>query len=233
MNITVKYFLSVTGISIPTLILVRMGITMLGCWAALLVLRERDLFFGPPEYYKILTIRGSAGCIGLFCSYMSFRGLSVSDSITIQFLSPTVTLILGYFVLKESFQKREIAAGLCCLVGTMFVSRPPFLFGDGADGTEVPIDEGGSVIDPSEQGEGPTGSRMVAVGWALTAVFAASVACEYRQLPSSFTTRFLAFLETPSLYWQTHALRVANHLVWDPATASRSLAGLVLMFDEC
>ena len=179
MNLTVKYFLTVTSVSIPTLIFVRMAITILGCLSVLYLQKDPHLFLGPPEFRRLLVIRGCAGFTGLFSSYMSFKGLKVSDSITIQFLGPTVTLILGYFILKETFKKREMVAGLACLAGVLFVSRPAFLFGSRADSDTLPhVDEGGSVVLSGQEAEAAEGRRMVAVGWASITVVTSSLACE-------------------------------------------------------
>ncbi|ORX38674.1 hypothetical protein BD324DRAFT_375974 [Kockovaella imperatae] len=119
----------------------------------------------------------------MFSSYSSFCGLSVSESITVQLLGPTVTLFLGYLVLGETFERREVIAGFCCLIGTMFVSRPALLFESWSSGDTQAPSWGQSVPLDRSAGPGRTlGDRMVSVCWAVIAVFAASCGvCGTRQ----------------------------------------------------
>ncbi|KAK8854910.1 hypothetical protein IAR55_003649 [Kwoniella newhampshirensis] len=188
MSLTVKFFLSTTNISTITLIFVRMGVTSICCIVSLwLVLKDPDPILGPEGIRLRLVQRGIFGWAGLLSSYQSLRGLTVSDSVTIQFLSPTVTAVLGYLFLKETMNRREVLAGFCCLTGVVLVSRPPFLFGGAGEDTGViPPDEGGGTrldLPPpmSLPGEGDTEGietpeRAVAVTWAFVGVFAASLA---------------------------------------------------------
>ena len=178
MNLTVKYFLSITPVTVYTLIGVRMVVTSIGCILGLYVIGDPNPFLGPPEIRYMLSARGIVGFGGLFGNYQSFKSLSVSDSTAIQFLAPSLTALLGYLFLSESLSRRELVAGACCLVGVLLVSRPPFIFGSAGepsppDGSDVPLipGEGGNT-------GASTPARMVAVGWAFQAVFSASMACE-------------------------------------------------------
>jgi drug/metabolite transporter (DMT)-like permease len=177
MNVTVKYFISSTEISIPSLILVRQGMTALGCIVTLYYLQDPDPLLGPPEIRRMLCARGFFGTGGLISTYESFQGLSVSDTTAIQFLTPTCLLIFGFLVLKERPTRRELIAGMLCLGGVMLVSRPPFLFGHLAedDGPEAPP---GRVNLPGQPVEEPHHtSRAVGVAWAFVSVLCSSTAC--------------------------------------------------------
>ena len=219
MNLTVKYFISISSISIPTLILVRMVITVLGCNIALLVRRDPHPWLGPPDIRRLLAIRGFTGFVGLASNYLSYYGLKVSDSTAIQFLSPSVTALLGFVLLKETMKKREIAAGFASFIGVMFVSRPPFLFG-GGDAKATPIDDVGSA-DPSQQlDEGATtSSRMAGVAWATVTVFSSACACESVSLrypvcyalPSDHLAQispYVPLARGPALYIRWHTLGI-------------------------
>lgn len=179
MNLTVKYFLSITNISVLTLIAVRMVITSAGCISALYLMGDPNWLWGPPELRLILAARGIVGFLGLFANFQSFKGLSVSDSTAIQFLAPSVTAFMGYMFLKESLSRRELLAGVFCLAGVMLVSRPPFIFGS-RDGVIAPPDDAGTVYLPGEGEDAgvSTPERMRAVAWAFLTVFSASGACE-------------------------------------------------------
>lgn len=178
MNVTVKYFISSTDISIPSLILVRQGITVLGCIFTLHYLKEPNPFLGPPELRKLLLARGLFGTGALVSTYESFQGLTVSDTTAIQFLTPSVLVVLGYLILREKTTRRELIAGFLCLVGVLLVSRPPFIFGDLEQEVEVP--PGRVNLPPGPSGdEGPKViSRATGVAWAFASVFGTSLACE-------------------------------------------------------
>lgn len=185
MGLTVKYFLSATQISTTTLIFVRMGITAICCVLSLwLIKRDPNPLLGPPGIRGILILRGFFGFMGLLSSYQSLRGLTLSDSVTIQFLAPSVTALLGFLFLHETLSQREILAGFFCLVGVVLVSRPPFIFGGEGKREDItlPGEGGGTRLDlPLPPGEGDqegndTTERAIAVTWAFVAVFFASMA---------------------------------------------------------
>lgn len=190
MGLTVKYFLSATQISTTTLIFVRMGITAICCVLSLwLIKRDPNPFLGPPGIRRILILRGFFGFMGLLSSYQSLRGLTLSDSVTIQFLAPSVTALLGFLFLHETLSQREILAGFFCLVGVVLVSRPPFIFGGEGKGEDIALPEDGgrgTRLDlPLPPGEGDqegnnATERAIAVTWAFVAVFFASMACKYK-----------------------------------------------------
>jgi drug/metabolite transporter (DMT)-like permease len=177
MNVTVKYFISSTNISIPSLILVRQGMTALGCVVTLYYLENPNPLLGPPEIRRMLCARGFFGTGGLISTYYSFQGLSVSDTTAIQFLTPTCLLILGFLVLKERPTRRELVAGVLCLGGVMLVSRPPFLFGRLAEDDDIDV-PAGRVNLPNGQIEEPHHtSRAAGVAWAFVSVLCSSTAC--------------------------------------------------------
>jgi drug/metabolite transporter (DMT)-like permease len=190
MNVSVKYFLSATHLSVLTLITVRMAMTSVFCTIALFLSRDPNPFLGPPEMRRLLCLRGFFGFIGLLSSYQSFRGLSISDSMTIQYLSPALTGVLGWLLLGEKMKGREVGVGVACLVGVVLVSRPPFIFGS----TEVIIpgsERPGMGRMPVPGGYHPPEddtSRMIAVAWSLLSVFAASAACQFNIVPYWSTT---------------------------------------------
>jgi drug/metabolite transporter (DMT)-like permease len=172
MNITVKYFLSKTSISVSTLILVRMGITSICCIVALHIIRDPNPVLGPPEVRRWLVYRGLAGLVGLFSAYKSYTGLTVSDSTSIQFLTPTLTSILGFLILGEKCSIREVVAGLASLGGVVLISRPPIIFGGSDNGEGLPPDESmPAVPNPNES------TRMMGVFWALSSVCGSTAAC--------------------------------------------------------
>ena len=180
MNVTVKYFISSTKISIPSLILVRQAMTSFGCITTLYYLQNPNPILGPPEIRRLLSFRGMLGTGGLVTTYQSFRGLSVSDTTAIGFLTPTCLMILGFLVLKERPTRREIVSGLLCLGGVMLVSRPPFLFGHLAEDGDVEVPPGRVNLPGQADEDLPNrSSRAVGVTYAFGSVFCSSMACQY------------------------------------------------------
>ncbi|WVW85814.1 hypothetical protein I302_107852 [Kwoniella bestiolae CBS 10118] len=185
MSLTVKYFLSTTKISAFTLIFVRMSITSLFCVLSLIfVIKDKNPILGPEGIRRLLLLRGFFGFMGLLGMYQALRGLTVSDAVTIQFLAPTLTALLGYLLLNEKMSWREVVAGFCCLAGVVLVSRPTFIFGGlSEDGPHAGGPGGGTRLDlpPPPPGEGDTEGiqtpqRAVSVAWAFVCVFFTAVA---------------------------------------------------------
>lgn len=191
MNVTVKYFISSTDISIPSLILVRQGITVIGCLCTLHYLNEPNPFLGPPELRGLLLARGLFGTGALVSTYESFQGLTVSDTTAIQFLTPSVLVVLGYVILREKTTRRELIAGFLCLIGVLLVSRPPFIFGDLEQEVEVPPGRVNLPPGPNGEGEGDHKviSRAAGVAWAFASVLGSSFACESTSYRGSRTAR--------------------------------------------
>lgn len=194
MGLTVKYFLSATQISATTLILVRMSITAICCVLSLwLIKHDPNPLLGPPGIRCTLLLRGFFGFMGLLSGYQSLKGLTLSDSVTIQFLAPSVTALLGFLFLHETLSQREIVAGFFCLIGVVLVSRPPFIFGKEGKGEDIPLPDevaGGTRLNLSpapgevnQQGN-DTAERAIAVTWAFVAVFFSSMACKYNHIVS-------------------------------------------------
>ena len=175
MGLSAKYFVSTTEISTLTLIMVRMLITAACCigWLAAEG-KEEHVYLGPPAIRKLLVWRGLTGFASLYASMQSLRGLSVSDSTTIQFLAPNLTAALGFVMLGETLGWRDIVAGMTCLGGVMLISRPAFLFGVPA---EIASGAVGTEVDPAE--------RTAAVIWALISVACSALSC------TSFSRRLL------------------------------------------
>lgn len=182
MSMSVKWLMETTQMSTLTLIFVRMGITGLCCWATLLLQRDPHPFLGPPGIRHLLCLRGFAGFSGLLCAYQALRGLSVSDAVTIGFLTPSVTALVGWLILGESFSIRECVSGVVSLCGVILISRPPFLFGHshGADDTpSIEPEFAGPArvrLGSTVTGDAESAARMIGATWALIGVIFSATA---------------------------------------------------------
>ncbi|CAI8506313.1 unnamed protein product [Hanseniaspora opuntiae] len=67
------------------------------------------------------------GFFGVFGLYSSLRYLSISDSVSITFLTPLSTSVLAYFILKEAYYKIEAFCSIFALIGVVLITRPSFL----------------------------------------------------------------------------------------------------------
>ncbi|GME70137.1 unnamed protein product [Ambrosiozyma monospora] len=118
---------------------VRMLITYLGCiYYFVRVSPNPDFPFGPKGYRLMMILRGLGGYVGVCGQYMSLMYLDISDTITITFLSPTVTSILASFTLGQVLTKIELGFGGLAFIGVLLIAQPEFLFGGG--------DEEGSAL---------------------------------------------------------------------------------------
>nr|ODN98853.1 hypothetical protein L204_02817 [Cryptococcus depauperatus CBS 7855] len=239
MGLTVKYFLSVTGMSATTLIFVRMAITSVGCVVSLYAIKDPNPLLGPPEIRKMLVLRGFFGWLGLLSYYQSLRGLTLSDAVTIQFLSPNVVALLGLLFLHETMSRREIMAGFFCLAGVIFVSQPPFLFGGKGEEILFPDDGQGTRLDlPLSPGEGnqegvDTSGRTISVIWAFVNILFASMAyTTIRWIGSKahalHSIAYFSYLCTiTSVFW---LLIDPSPLIWPSSTFSLFLIFLIGVF---
>ena len=139
---------------------------------ALQIIQDPNPILGPPGIRRWLMYRGISGMVGLFSAYKSYTGLTVSDSMSIQFLTPTLTSIFGFLLLGELCSLKEVVAGLASLGGVILISRPPLLFGGQDDGEGIPDDN-----LPNEPNSNHS-TRMAGVAWALLAVCGSTAACK-------------------------------------------------------
>lgn len=114
------------------ILLVRMSITYVG--TLLYMYKNRSTIdhvpFGRPEMRKWLVLRGVMGFIAVFGLYFSLMYLSLSDAILITFLTPTVTVLLAWIVLRERLTTVEAIGSVVSLGGVVLIVRPTFLFGE-------------------------------------------------------------------------------------------------------
>lgn len=145
------------------ILLVRMSITYLGTLVYMLKNRKTmdHVPFGPPEVRKWLVLRGVMGFLGVFGLYSSLVYLSLSDAILITFLTPTVTVILAWVVLRERFTAVEAVGSALSFCGVVLIVRPTFLFGTATSSTDAAESE-------------DTRDRLIATVMSLVGVFGAS-----------------------------------------------------------
>lgn len=113
------------------ILVVRMAITYVGTLIYMYMYRESISYvpFGDPSIRKWLILRGFMGFFSVFGTYFSLMYISISDSVLITFLEPSLIIILAWLILREKVQRMEFVGCFVSLVGVVLIVRPPFLFG--------------------------------------------------------------------------------------------------------
>lgn len=97
MNICVKYVSH-----IPTLEVVLFRSVFSIILTYLLLRRKQIPLLGNNR--KLLTIRGIAGCLGLIGSFYTLQNIPLASAVTINYLSPFFTAILGIFMVQQKLR---------------------------------------------------------------------------------------------------------------------------------
>ncbi|KAL6934875.1 related to Probable transport protein YPL264C [Hanseniaspora guilliermondii] len=147
------------------ILFVRMTITLL--FSYIYTRRNNiSIFFkepGFPVIKSLLCMRGFFGFFGVFGLYSSLRYLSISDSVSITFLTPLSTSVLAYFILKEAYYKIEAFCSVFALIGVLLITRPSFLH----IGHESNNDENGII-------EGNAHQRVIGTIYAFVGMLSGS-----------------------------------------------------------
>ena len=105
---------------------------------SLSVLRLRNVYiFGKKENRKILLTRGLAGAVALTLYYYTLQVMPLASAVTIQFISPIFTAILGIFIVKEKVSPLQWLFFLISFA-ELFRSRKPPKLVVSSPSTDVP-----------------------------------------------------------------------------------------------
>ncbi len=125
MSVQVK--LAGEELPVATLVLARGVVTLV---LSLLWLAHRRISpFGNDR--KRLLLRAGLGVGGLCCFFYAVTVLPLAEATVIHFLNPLLTAIVAAVWLGEVLDRRLILAILIALAGTVLVTRPEILFGEG------------------------------------------------------------------------------------------------------
>lgn len=148
------------------ILFVRMFVTYILCVVYMVVTRSvEDAPFGPKKQRPLLLLRGFIGFFGVFGLYYSLQYLSVSDAVSITFLTPMVTAFFAFVMLGEHYSVLEGVCAILSLAGVILIAKPDFLFGTEVE-AEVP--EGDSAESSSSN------LRLLATATGLIGVCGAS-----------------------------------------------------------
>jgi drug/metabolite transporter (DMT)-like permease len=86
------------------------------------------LFGDSPLASKMLLCRAVLGFFGMSFAFLSIEHMPLADASVILMQSPIVAAILGYVVLGEPWRLAEFTATFISMIGTVLITRPPFIF---------------------------------------------------------------------------------------------------------
>lgn len=99
---------------------------------------ETSTIFGPSRYVSgVLLLRTLCGFGGMSFVFLAIEHMAMADASVLFMQSPIIASILGYLVLGEPWKLAEFCATILSLVGTVFITRPPFVFGDNGDNSSA------------------------------------------------------------------------------------------------
>jgi len=69
----------------------------------------------------LLIMRGMAGTIALTCYFYSLQNMPLASAVTIQYLSPILTLLIAHLMLKEKATRLQAVCFVMAFIGVLFV----------------------------------------------------------------------------------------------------------------
>ena len=116
MNVGVKFLSTIPPVEI---VFFRSIVTFV---ISLSILKFRRIQpFGKRKNRKLLLIRGMAGAIALTLYFITLQSIPLASAVTIQFLSPIFTTILGIFIVKEKVSLWQELFFLVSFAGVLIV----------------------------------------------------------------------------------------------------------------
>ncbi|XP_076352781.1 solute carrier family 35 member G1-like [Tachypleus tridentatus] len=110
-------------------ILIYRGIYM-AAFCVPIIVHSRHSFFPKILFqYLIICIRGITGTIGILFLYNSLNFLPLSDVTVLIKTEIIFTVILAFFILRETTHFIDVIAILLAIVGIILISCPSFIFG--------------------------------------------------------------------------------------------------------
>lgn len=91
----------------------------------IIILMQRDIsIWGRNK--SLLFLRGFLGALGVTAMFYTYTKMPITDSITIQRLSPFFIIIMSVIFLKEKFNFKHIPYIMLSFIGVLFVIKPGF-----------------------------------------------------------------------------------------------------------
>lgn len=85
----------------------------------------------------IMVLRGLIGFAAMSCFYFALTRIPIAEATVLHFTSPLWTALLAALLLREPVTGRIIASIAVSFAGVILITRPGFLFGGAAAGTDL------------------------------------------------------------------------------------------------
>jgi drug/metabolite transporter (DMT)-like permease len=120
-NALVKYYARYEEVFTPVvLIMIRSVVTLV--ISGSLLLKAREHFF-PKALLPLLLSRGLFGALALLCNFTTIQKLPLAYAVTLTYLSPLLTVLLGAMINKERFSRELLIYLLIGMSGVFLMSQ--------------------------------------------------------------------------------------------------------------
>ncbi|MDU4882276.1 DMT family transporter [uncultured Clostridium sp.] len=96
--------------------------------AFILIIINKESFFGKLENQKTLILRSIFGTLGIVFNFYAIDKLVLSDANMLNKLSPFFVIIFSAIVLKEKINTKQGLAIIVAFIGSLFIIKPQFNF---------------------------------------------------------------------------------------------------------
>lgn len=101
--------------------------TMMLCCIPVILYRRYSMKV-PARIFAILTATGFVNCLSMILVILSFKLINVGDANAIVASKPVFVGFLGWIFLKEVPTLLDLGAGVACILGIIFLSKPTIIF---------------------------------------------------------------------------------------------------------
>jgi len=70
---------------------------------------------------KLLILRGIAGSVGLICFFYSLQNIPLASAVSINYLAPIFTTLLGIFIVKEKVKLKQFLYFMLSFLGVLII----------------------------------------------------------------------------------------------------------------
>ena len=91
---------------------------------AIVIVKNKISFIGKKENRKYLFVRGICGTLSLAALYFTLDHMILSDATMLSKLGPSFAVILGYLILKDKINKKQVFFLAITLIGSVLIIKP-------------------------------------------------------------------------------------------------------------
>lgn len=105
--------------------------TMMLCCIPVIIIKRYSMKLSAP-IFGILSATGIVNCLSMILVILSFKLINVGDANAIVASKPVFVGFLGWIFLTEVPTLLDLAAGISCILGIIFLSKPTIIFDENA-----------------------------------------------------------------------------------------------------